>query len=159
MCFWKKKKVTIKWLTENCTSPERLSAWLRRNIYYKTDVETHGVRDYWQHPEWTLRNREGDCEDFAWLAYEVLKKQGYSPELISVTHSNGNTHAVCAFFANLSWYHMSNWRMKKCDNALCLKDVAQYVYRNWIVCEVYSPVQIKLGKAKPILRYYKGVNL
>lgn len=50
--------------------------WIWQNILSKSDKEIFGIDDYWQTPEETVRNREGDCEDFCilfmWLCYQYL---------------------------------------------------------------------------------------
>lgn len=49
-------------------------------IAYKTDLEAHGVADYWQTPEETLRRGTGDCEDFALLKMALLEGLGLPKE-------------------------------------------------------------------------------
>jgi hypothetical protein len=47
-----------------------------------------------QAPQDFVRNRAGDCDDFAKLAAEVLKRRGYTPRLV-VVHLEKAVHVVC----------------------------------------------------------------
>jgi len=134
MCFWrvKNKGITVGELAELCDTPEKLSAWLRRNIRYVTDKEKHGVKDHWQTAGETLRDRTGDCDDFAILARAVLRLQGYNAKLLSVTQWVGyrrdlkKSHMVCAVEIEGVYWHIGNWKMEACG--ILLSDVADKVY-------------------------------
>lgn len=57
----------------------RLLRWgqLNRDVTfkYKTDMEVHGVEEYWQTPEETYKLGSGDCEDYALLYAYLLITQ------------------------------------------------------------------------------------
>lgn len=53
-------------------------------IEYVSDFEAHGVNNYWQTPEETLKRKTGDCEDHAILLAYYIKKSyvEYEPKII-----------------------------------------------------------------------------
>ena len=60
----------------SCSSVDPIAAEVNRDISskisYKSDIEAHGVKDYWQSPRQTLQLKTGDCEDFAILQANIL---------------------------------------------------------------------------------------
>jgi hypothetical protein len=61
-----------------------LNNWVAENIKYKHDEETHGVPEYFQFPEETIRLGTGDCEDFAILLASLYRAAGYSEDSVYV---------------------------------------------------------------------------
>jgi hypothetical protein len=148
ICFWRKKvnpediENPIEYLADLCDTPEKLSAWLRRNIKY---VEEEEGKDVWQDPIVTFRTRTGDCDDYAVLAQAVLRRQGYEAIIVAVSAWEGyrrdlkEEHAVCAFRKKITdpWTHIGNWRMQKCE--MSIPSVADVVYPNAKICGLYTP--------------------
>jgi predicted transglutaminase-like cysteine proteinase len=54
----------------------RIAVWIYCNISQSSDVELHGVDDYWQTSAETLALKAGDCEDFAILTVSLLRADG-----------------------------------------------------------------------------------
>jgi plasmid rolling circle replication initiator protein Rep len=74
-------------------SPSDLGKWLSESFTYQAEKE-----DYWKTPEETVKDKGGDCEDFAILAQKVLEDLGYKAYLIILANKETNKgHAVCLF--------------------------------------------------------------
>lgn len=52
-------------------------AFIHRNIHYETDYVQYGVKDVFNTPDQTLRNRNADCEDMAMAVIAIVN--GYQP--------------------------------------------------------------------------------
>jgi hypothetical protein len=46
-------------------------------LEYKSDTKKHEKSDYWQTPEETAKDRDGDCDDHALYLLDLLRKDGY----------------------------------------------------------------------------------
>lgn len=74
-------------------NPYNLEKWLKNNFTYQSE-ET----DYWKTPKETLKDKGGDCEDFAIFNKYILKDLGYKAHLIILTKDEDKTaHAICVF--------------------------------------------------------------
>jgi hypothetical protein len=62
--------------------------WIATNIKYEKDSTGHP-----QYPAETIRLKQGDCEDFAFLLCSLLRADGYSPEQAWVAISSSRRHA------------------------------------------------------------------
>jgi hypothetical protein len=88
-------------------TPQDLGNWLEANFTYQAEKG-----EYWKTPEETVRDKGGDCEDFAILADYILKDLNYKSKIIIITGIIDNKfsgHAICVF-KNQSglWEHFSN---------------------------------------------------
>jgi predicted transglutaminase-like cysteine proteinase len=53
-------------------------------LQYRTDMEMHGVADYWDTPREFVERGAGDCEDFAIAKYFMLLDSGVSPDRVKL---------------------------------------------------------------------------
>ncbi len=89
---------------------EALSEWLTFNIWYKVDLKSS---DEWKPSFQTLKDRKGDCEDFAVLVYDYLKSYGLNDvKIICLYPSKGAGHAVCCFRMDDYWRYFDNGELK-----------------------------------------------
>jgi hypothetical protein len=84
----------------------RFGTWMERNIWYVRDYKWS---DEWKAPEQTLAEGKGDCEDFARLAFAVLREMQVSyAEIVGLYPMKGSGHAICVFrdfnSSKLMWY-------------------------------------------------------
>ena len=79
------------------SSPQELQIFLKENFKYKKDKKLFGVEDYWQTSEEFLKNRQGDCEDYAVFAEEELTKMGYSTFLLNIYGGERLAHTIAVF--------------------------------------------------------------
>ena len=82
-----KTVLTLDWMA--------LRDWVGSNIQYKSDLEIHGERDFWQFPNETIPLGTGDCEDFSLLLCSLLRADGWSPDSVYVVvgEQNNQYHA------------------------------------------------------------------
>jgi len=90
-------KTTSRTLAEYYPTPEALAAYLEQALTFEEDTDLFGQVDYWQSPKEFLARGKGDCEDYALLAYTVLKRQGVEAFPFSLYGPNGFAHTVCVF--------------------------------------------------------------
>lgn len=117
---------TLKEILEN-KSPfesdlQAIRNWVATNIQYESDPQKPPLRirirnwithlnhsDYWHYPEETIKNRKGDCEDFAILLCSLLRAYGYSPEEVYVVlgiDSNDTGHAFVVLKEDGKWRYI-----------------------------------------------------
>lgn len=69
--------------------------WVASNIKYETD----SGGDYWKLPRETIRDKKGDCEDYAILLCSLLRRAGYTTDRVYVIGgyqgSNGHAWVKC----------------------------------------------------------------
>jgi len=167
MCFWSKKYKSVAEIVEGKKeNAKKICSWILGSIWYKSDEENHGVKEYWQTPQETLTGKyrdgkegepySGDCEDFVILAQACLEKMGILSYILGVhtpTEYVGSIpksykgHAVLAFQLDDKWYHFSNWGLKRCWKATKLGEIAPYVYKKgyWQECW-FTCGELKKGK-------------
>lgn len=86
--------------------------FIHKVIEYKSDLDMHNSRDYYQYPAETILSRQGDCEDMAILEAAILREMGYDVLLLT----NGN-HAITGVagiecsgdhtdYSGKSYYHL-----------------------------------------------------
>lgn len=63
----------------------QVNRWVNRNIAYRDDRVQYGTSDYWADARTTLRNRSGDCEDYAILKMQMLAAAGVRREDMMLT--------------------------------------------------------------------------
>jgi hypothetical protein len=85
------------------------------SLEYKSDMEVHGKRDYWQSPLETYTLGTGDCEDFAILFMHLANRLGYDSELIVADFPPG-PHAVMRLGGE--YYEAQHVGMKWCRTSV-----------------------------------------
>lgn len=92
-------------------SPETLEKWLIYNTVYQKDKD-----GYCKSAKETIRDKGGDCEDYAILAESVLKRLGYKEGYILaiIFYENGERlgHAIYVFKDNdgtYSWFTTTHY--------------------------------------------------
>ena len=84
-------------LAGTLSTPDAVARFMQRHFRYTEDIDQFGQADYWQTPEEMLKNREGDCEDFALFAKAALEKHGYQVLLFSI-YSEKQAHTVAVYW-------------------------------------------------------------
>jgi len=111
------------------STPQEIYTWINNNIRYQ-------VNDEYMPAEKTLALGAGDCNDMAILADYMLKKHGFTSEVLDVyTASVG--HTVCVWKDSTGKYnHLSNKTIREIHSNT-LAEIAQDVYADWTVCVTY----------------------
>jgi predicted transglutaminase-like cysteine proteinase len=72
----------------------------------RTDMEMHGVEEYWSYPD-----LEGDCEDYVLLKRLMLMERGFSASDLLITvvrKADGEGHAVLTLRTSKGDYVLDN---------------------------------------------------
>ncbi|MDL2290625.1 transglutaminase-like cysteine peptidase [Desulfovibrio sp. OttesenSCG-928-F20] len=82
------------------------------NFQSKKDMDCYGSEDYWATPEEFMRQRGGDCEDYAIIKYLALSYFGWSTNdmwlLIVKNRKNSERHAVLAVYQGQHTFILDN---------------------------------------------------
>ena len=118
--------------------------WLQNNITYKFDKN-----DYWQSPIETIKNKTGDCEDFAILNKAVLNVLGYNATVF-IMRNTTSAHAFCIFQDN-DRYNMIDNSTLITLNAKSIREIATYLF---IATDfvIFTQVNIKTHKETTLFR-------
>lgn len=104
----------LNMLAEKLDTPEKVADYFEIMIHYlhddpakrESDYKTPNLgegNDYWQLPTETITRIEkgqmqGDCDDYAFLAREILQRQGKNPFVMSISDAKGiEGHALCVW--------------------------------------------------------------
>jgi hypothetical protein len=80
-------------------SPQKFARHFSAFKYQRSDVV--------QPPEQFLATRQGDCDDYAILAAQILGAKGYTPRLVAV-RTPEDVHVVCYFLESGSYLDFNN---------------------------------------------------
>ena len=118
--FW---QPSLEYLYKYANTPEKIE-WYLSYFHYKIDQSDN---DEWKSPERFIRDGGGDCEDFAIMVYELLKRNGYKPEIYTIWNPNDDRdygHALCVYEDKL----FTPYKIK----AMTLKQyMKEYNYTHW----------------------------
>lgn len=113
-------------------SVKTLEIWLLKNFQYEAEKG-----DYWKTPEEMVKDKVGDCEDFAFLNKKILNDFGFESQVYHIygrTKINNKTseysHAICVFESNGKFYYFSNqYFIKKSFDSV--KELVEYDCNYW----------------------------
>lgn len=108
-------------------TPEEIARWISSEFTYSVEFP-----DKWQSPEETIRLKRGDCEDFAILASEALKRQGIDNDIVIVKFEGLDTsHAICIWKDSRGIYSfISNKKLMKTGETDIRGAIERY-YPDW----------------------------
>lgn len=116
-------------LAKHATTPHRLSTILCLYFDYEADVLDG---EEWLPPEITVQRRTADCEDFALLVKEVLRKNGIISIIISFRpkdrESSESYHAAVYFEYEGKDYIFSNQYFYDADYYFDIIDECEYEF-------------------------------
>ena len=70
------KRIERRGLKNDLDGFKKAVSFTHKNIRYERDYVQYGVREYFNTPDQTLKNRSGDCEDYSQLIIAIVN--GYS---------------------------------------------------------------------------------
>jgi hypothetical protein len=120
--------ISVPLVPSHVNTPETLAEWFREEGFsYQAEAL---FQDHWKTPEETIRDKGGDCEDFAFLTDKVLSDNGYETYVIAI-YFKKTAHAITiikidnkyAFFDNM--YYINH----KFNN---LNDLLNFYYSDWL---------------------------
>jgi predicted transglutaminase-like cysteine proteinase len=137
---WKKFVVGLKG-QDRLDQLQAVNAYANR-IPYRSDLDRHGVADYWATPRETL-GRSADCEDYAIIKYLSLRKLGWSASelrIVVLKHEVRNElHAVLVAYVNGTAYVLDNLIPDVREHAairyyrpiFSISEIAWHYHRDW----------------------------
>ena len=126
-------------LARTYTSPEAIAKFLHRDFTFTRDTEAFGQADHWQTPEEFAARRVGDCEDYAVLARELLRRNGIEADVFSLFGQGGYAHTVCLFKDARGRYNVLDQDTLRAYHATSLEDVASALHPAWIFGGITEP--------------------
>lgn len=126
---------------EYVTSPETLGEWMEKEFTYQKDLD-----NTWKHPHQTVKDKGGDCEDFASLAVFVLKDLGYQAHVIAIkwkTDEGIVGHALAMFKRkdDDTWDFFDNYRYEEVHSVNPYKTVVDaYGHGTWTELIIFNHV-------------------
>jgi len=135
-------------------------------IPYRSDLDRHGVVDYWATPRESL-GRSADCEDYAIIKYLSLRKLGWSANdlrLVVLKHETRNElHAVLIAYANGTAYVLDNLIPDVREHAaipyyrpiFSINETAWHFHREWnpataTMVAKAQPARVPSGQARAV---------
>jgi predicted transglutaminase-like cysteine proteinase len=150
---WKAFVATLKG-KDRMTQLRAVNAYANR-IPYRSDLDRHGVADYWSTPRETF-GRSADCEDYAIIKYLSLKQLGWSARelrIVVLKHEVRNElHAVLVAYVGGTAYVLDNLIPDVREHAairyyrpiFSINETAWHYHRDW------NPASaVALAKAEP----------
>ena len=124
------EQLSISQVSEKIHSPKDLSKFLKKNFKFVNDDKQFGQIDYWQTPEEFLKNRKGDCEDYALFSKTILQSLGYEAFVVSFYGANGFAHTVTVFGKDGKYSVMNEDRLKNYE-ASNIEIALSKIFRDW----------------------------
>lgn len=76
-------------------TPQDIEDWLvAEGFIYKSDKTR---KDEWKTPEQTIKDKAGDCEDYAILSAVILRDLGYEKVMVIAIFGKNLAHGICWF--------------------------------------------------------------
>ena len=118
-------------LAHRYTTPNAIASFLRQEFTFTRDADLFGEADHWQSPEEFVARRQGDCEDFAMLARELLIRNWIKAYAVSVYGAGGYAHTVCVFVDPQGWYNVIDQGTVRNYHAQSLEALASQLAPGW----------------------------
>jgi hypothetical protein len=122
---------SLEALAGRYATPKAVAGFLQEEFDFARDAELFGEAERWQSPEEFLRRRAGDCEDFALLARELLRRNGIEAEVFSLFGDDGYAHTVCVFRDAEGRYSVINQGRLRAYRARSLEALASRLHPGW----------------------------
>ena len=114
-------------------TPQTIASFLREAFTFQRDEDLFNEVDRWQSPEEFLQRRAGDCEDYALLAKELLRRNGIEAYVFSLFGEEGYAHTVSVFVDEDGRYNVINQDKLLRYRAPSLEQVAAQINPAWSV--------------------------
>ena len=142
-------------IAHHLKTPDKIGDYLWRNFLSDSDWRVFGREEYRQSPNEFLSTGRGDCEDFANMAYHLLRLNGFEAFLMNIYGSNSG-HTVCVFKENGRYQVIDGSELKRV-NAENLNDIASKIRPSWKEAKVGVPLE-KQGENGFFVRFAKSMQ-
>jgi hypothetical protein len=109
--------------------PESIEKWFIEERF--TYQEEPWWQDYWKKPHETVKDKGGDCEDFAFLVDKILSDVGYETKVIAMYYRKrrvGHAIAVIKIGNKYTWFCNMYYGRLKYDT---IRDLLNDNYPDW----------------------------
>lgn len=103
----------VQEVAESRDSVEDCYSWVAANIFYVPD-DRLGSSEYWLYPSQTIKQKKGDCEDFAILLCSLIRAKGTSAEDVMVVAGLVPTNGDIAGHAWVELKYQGVWLPLEC---------------------------------------------
>lgn len=107
---------------------EKIEQYMIDNFTYQNEDE-----EYWKTPSETLRDKGGDCEDFAFFVQEELKKHNIESDVLAIywkEEGDLTGHAITIYREDENINYFSNQYLYK-TNHKTIKELLNNRYEKW----------------------------
>jgi len=112
-------------------TPKDLSKFMNKNFKFVEDRDNFNNVEYWQSPEEMLKNKRGDCEDFAIFTQAILKELGIESQVVSIYGKNRFAHTVAVFKQDGKYRVFNDGRLYRYDTDK-IEEVLTKISETWI---------------------------
>ena len=138
----------LEQLAQRYQTPKAIASFLRSEFTFRDDRELFGQPERWQSPEEFLSRGEGDCEDYALLAKELLTRNGFEAHVFSLFDDSGYAHTVAVYLDEDGRYNVINQDKLRRYRAKSMEAVASRLYPGW----TYGGIAKKSGVVGQLVR-------
>jgi hypothetical protein len=133
-------------------TPEKLSEWMLENLCYDS---MYGKEHAPLEPEELFVNRSGNCGDFAAFAFDILRKNGFSPLIMAlqISLNDPNNHAVCVFKRNGKYFIINNGILQGPFGSY--EEILRAHQKNWWRYLLFDTIQNAFGFKDPVAEVYR----
>jgi len=137
---------TPKTIAERYTLVDSISGYLITYYKYESDIKQFDVEDYWQTAEEMIKNKRGDCEDFAILVQAILKELDIESQLIGLwweekdftTTYKWYAHMIVVFQDENDKYSFMDNQIYIASEKETIEELFEFFTDNWYEYVVYN---------------------
>ena len=120
--------------------PQDLAIIFMTQYEYLSDrIQFPDSFDHYQSPKDFMKNRKGDCDDFAITSYYILKKLGYETQMYSLKLPEGG-HAITVFKQEGVYNIFSNQYIYYTLETDPIKAI-NFIYSEWSIICKFIPIK------------------
>ena len=146
----------LKNVPEDIKTFAQFHTWVVTHFYYQIEGE-----EYWKSPQETIRDKGGDCEDFAVLFSAYLSEQNIENMIVLIQlEKQMRGHAICVWRNKLGYYELTSnyyWHYNTAtiDLETLIKKYYPTATRAWILNNKerwykYNPKPQRLKQCTPL---------
>ena len=135
------RNLSLADLAQQLKTPDNIAHYLWRNFLFENDQRLFGREEYRQSAEEFLSNHRGDCEDFANMAYTLLRLNGIEAFLMNIYGSHF-AHTICIFKENGKYQAIDGSDLKRVQ-AENLGELAGRIHPSWKEAKVGTPLKAR----------------
>ena len=149
------RNLSLVEIAHQLQTPDNIAHYLWRNFLFESDWRLYGREEYRQSAEEFLSAGRGDCEDFANMAYTLLRLNGIEAFLMNI-YGEHFAHTICIFKENGRLQAIDGSELKRLE-AENLNDAADHIRPDWKQAKVGTPLKTQ-GENGFFTRFAKSLQ-